>query len=207
MAQYISSDRLKVAVERLRNSRASGGMVNFLILKRTLTLDPNHIANLSMRDDSFQQAIDELTYWPPDDEADPERPFIDVFGAVNAKNFGMKKKKYRSNGPSDTLRNGTWSSIVEIGEGERSATASLKDNYREDLGRLTILRDPQRPMPKLRDAAVWFFRGRDVSTIVSGVEDQEEIEQKLAQQFCEELGLETEDVAIMFESEAASDDE
>ena len=128
MAKHISGRRINLAVERLRKSRASGGMINFLILKRALKLDAGGVVKLSSKDVPFQKAIDDLTLWP---DGEAERPFINVFGSVNAKNLGTIGPKYRTNGPADTLRNGTWSNVVEIGEGERCKTARLKAGYRK----------------------------------------------------------------------------
>jgi len=117
MALYVSAERLRAAVDRLRQSRASGGMVNFLILKRAVAIANGESVALSTKDKRLQQAITELTWWPADSMSNDERPFIDVFGSIKDKTHGMKKHKYRSTGPSDTLRNGAWSPVVAIGEG------------------------------------------------------------------------------------------
>src|SRR5687768_4254325 len=111
MPLYLTAERLKLAVDRLRESRAASGMINFLILKRAVALKPNDgYIRFSTKDKLLQKAIDELALWPDsDDEAD--RPFMNVFGSMNAKNNGTMTKKYRSNGPSDTLRNQIWASI------------------------------------------------------------------------------------------------
>src|SRR5690242_7120117 len=155
MASFLTANRLKAAVDRLRQSRASGGMVNFLILKRAIKLAGHNPMNLSTKDKSFQQAITDIAWWPTDTNSDEPRPFIDVFGSVKAKSHGLKKSKYRSNGPADTLKNGAWSSVVEIAGGEKSKIANLGSNYLKGLKDLAILKDETRPMPLLRDAAVW----------------------------------------------------
>ena len=198
MARYVSGERIKLAVDRLRQSRASGGMLNFLILKRALSLSANKAVGLSTKDDNFQQAITELALWPSEG-AEPEvRPFVDVFGSQKVKNW-MKKQKYRSNGPADTLKNGTWSSVVKVDEGDRSKTASLQRGYRSGLGVLTILKDKQRPMPRLKDAAIWYYRCADITDIIGDATEPDEIGARLSSAFCDEIGLFEEDVAILFD--------
>ncbi|MFM8573154.1 MAG: hypothetical protein ACKOAU_16280 [Pirellula sp.] len=201
MARFISADRLRAAIDRLRQSRASGGMVNFLILKRAVKLAANKPVNLSTKDAKFQQAITDIAYWPGDENSDEVRPFIDVFGSIKAKSNGLKKSKYRSNGPADTLKNGTWRPVVNIAEGDKSKMANLQDDYRKGLKDLVILKDEARPMPTLQDAAVWYFRGKDVSSITGQSSDNSEIESKLADAFCKELDLHAEDLAILFKKE------
>lgn len=202
MALYLTAERIKASIERLRQSRASGGMVNFLILKRALRLEPSGKVQLSLVNEHFQRAIDELTLWTEPTEAESvERPFVDVFGSMNAKNSGTKKHKYRSNGPSDTLRNGAWSGIVEVSAGNgRSKMATLKEKYLSDLQKQTLLKE-DRPMPRVEDAAVWYFRRRDVSAWVSAADEAAKVENALMKAFVDELGLTKKEVAILFGSE------
>jgi len=203
MPSYISGQRLRIAVERLRESRASGGMINFLILKRTIALDPEKTVKLSKNDPHFQQAIDELAWWPEDAVAENTvRPFVDVFGSLNAPNDGMHFHKWRSNGPADTVRNGAWNGIVEIRtvRGQRSKVAVLRDKYLEDLQAQVLLRDVQRVMPRIEDAAIWYFRRRAVEPIIGKTRNAAMIESLLAQSFAKDLQLTDEDRAILFGS-------
>jgi len=162
-------------------------MINFLILKRALILDPAGV-KFSSVDQKFQQAIDELTLRSKS-ETYP-RPFVNVFGSFKAKGLGTLSPKYRSNGPGDTLRNSAWTQrVVQIGEGETCATAKLKKGYISDLQRLTLVKDKKRPMPFIEDVAVWFFRSSDVSEIIGRLTDPEKIEKALVKSFKQELGL------------------
>jgi hypothetical protein len=206
MPKFINAERLKAAVDRLRQSRASGGMVNFLILKRAVKLAGSKPINLSMNDRDFQQAITDIAWWPMEHDTDEPRPFIDVFGSVKAKSNGLKKKKYRSNGPADTLKNGTWRPVVSIDDGPKSKVASLQKDYDAGLQDLVILKDKSRSMPRLEDAAVWYFRGRDISPIIGKSNYDADIEKKLADSFCTELGLKSDDLAILFAGEHADAD-
>jgi hypothetical protein len=176
-------------------------MVNFLILKRAVKLAGKSPVNLSTKDTKFQQAITDIAWWPAEQNSDETRPFIDIFGSVKAKSNGLKKSKYRSNGPADTLKNGTWRPVVNIADGDKSKMASLQSNYRDGLKDLVILKDEARPMPLLRDAAVWYFRGKDVAAIVGRSSDDADVEKKLADAFCKELDLHAEDQAILFKEE------
>lgn len=197
MPQYIAADRLKAAVDRLRCSRASGGMVNFLILKRAVCLAEGNSVGLSSKDTHFQQAITDLAWWPVTEDSDVERPFIDVFGSINARENGTKKKKYRSNGPADTLKNGAWSPIVEVTQGANSKMASLTSTYEQRLSEMVLLK-AERPMPRIADAAAWYFRSRDVEPITQGQDSPEGVEQRLVEEFSAELALSDTDASILF---------
>jgi hypothetical protein len=166
--------------------------------KRAITFAPSGQVALSMKDEAFQRAITDLTWWPENEQSDLERPFVDVFGSVNAPNEGTKKKKYRSNGPADTLKNGAWSKVVRVAEGERSKVAALQSDYIDSLMDLTVLKDEQRSMPLVQDAAVWYFRKRNVSDIVGETTETQVIEKKLVDAFRSELGLTPKDVQILF---------
>lgn len=206
MAKFVNAERLKLAIDRLRQSRASAGMVNFLILKRSVTLSKGVAIALSTKDTNFQQAITDLTWWPEDKESEEERPFLDVFGSIKNNDKGLKKQKYRSNGPADTLKNGNWNPVVLVGTGAKSKTAKLQTNYLDGLQELTLLKDTSRPMPRLEDAAVWYYRGQDITGVIGRSDDDEEIEQKLSAAFCKEVGLTADDLAILFASEEEEED-
>lgn len=198
MPKFISADRLLVAVTNLRESRASGGMVNFLILKRSLVLANRDEIALSTRDRSFQQAITELTSWSDADETTLDTPFLDVFGSANAGTLGLRKRKYRSNGPADTLKNGAWSGVVQVTDGAQSKTAKLKAGYLDHLQRQVLLKDDNRQMPLLADTAVWYFRRQDVSKIVGRETDNEKIEELLSDAFIKLLALTEEELTCLY---------
>lgn len=204
MPTYLTAERLKLAVARLRESRASKGLINFFILKRALALKPpDGFVRFSTKDKLLQQAIDELTL-RPQIGADDERPFVNVFGTINSKTKGTMGKKYRSNGPGDTLRNSAWNKVVETKQAEESLAAKLTAEYRSDLVRLTLVQDKKRAMPKLSDAAVWYHRNQDIAAIIGGAQGAVEIESALATNFCKQLNLEAADVKLLFASEATN---
>jgi hypothetical protein len=206
MAKFIHAERLRVAVERLRASRASGGMINFLILKRALVLDPDGV-KFSSVDQKFQQAIDELTLRSSTETH--ARPFVNVLGSLKATNLGTIGPKYRSNGPGDTLRNSAWTrKVVDIGDGETSAIAKLKQgDYVSDLQRLTLVKDRRRPMPLIQDAAVWYYRNSAISKIIGRHTDPQKIEEGLVNRFRKDLRLTDDELAILFASEPVNDAE
>ncbi|MDB2685925.1 hypothetical protein N9Y42_01830 [Mariniblastus sp.] len=197
MTKYLSDTRIRLAVENLRSSRAAGGFVNFLILKRAIQLDPDSTVKLSKNDKPFQQAIDELTLWS--DAENSPRPFIDVFGSINARNNGTKLKKYRSNGPADTYK-GSWNQIVEIRDGDPSKIAILLDNYLDGIKERTVLKDATRSMPKIADAAVWYFRREAIDKFIGRTNSQLSIESELVDTFSKRLALTQPEIAILFAS-------
>jgi hypothetical protein len=205
MAQYITGERVRLAVDRLRQSRAATGMINFLILKRALALNPpDGFVRLSTKDTHLQQAIDELSWWPATKDDKADRPFANVFGTLSAKNNGTMSKKYRSNGPSDTFRKRTWEKVVETKQADESLAAKLTENYREELSRLTLVRDKDRPLPRLNDAAVWFFRGKDIEKLIGTERSPAAIEKILVMEFCKQANLDKEDCKLLFAPETGN---
>lgn len=202
MPTYLTAERLKLAVDRLRESRASTGIINFFILKRALAMKPaDGYVRFSTKDNLLQQAIDELTL-RPQIAADEDRPFVNVFGTINSKTKGTMGKKYRSNGPGDTLRNSAWNKVVETRQGQDSLGAKLRPDYRSDLARLTLVQDKKREMPRLSDAAVWYHRDQDISGIIGKAQQAEVIEKALNLNFCKQLNLDAADLKILFAPEA-----
>jgi hypothetical protein len=167
MALYLTGDRLQLAVARLRESRAASGLINFFILKRALAFDPpDGFVRFSTKDRFLQQAIDELTWWPATKDDAAARPFANVFGSINAKNKGTMVARYRSNGPGDTLRNRAWEKVVETKQAEDSLAAKLTPTYLAGLQKQTLMQDKKRLMPRLDDAAVWYFRRQDIEPLI-----------------------------------------
>ncbi len=205
MAIYVSADRLRLAVDRLRQCRASGGMINFLILKRALALKPpDGFVRFSTKDEFLQKAIDELMWWPEDADDPAARPFVNVFG-IPKKNFGMMLQKYRSNGPGDTLRNRAWETVVQTKQTEDALAAKLTPNYLNGIGKLAVVRDTRRPMPRVDDAAVWYFRRRDIQPFIGGTREQPQVERKLIDKFTSDMDLSREDLSILFDPETIPD--
>ena len=204
MPTYLTAERLKLAVDRLRKSRASTGLINFFVLKRALALNPpDGYVGFSTKDKLLQQAIDELTI-RPQVEATDDRPFVNVFGTINSKTMGTMGKKYRSNGPGDTLRNSAWNKVVETRQGDDSLGAKLTVDYRADLARLTLVKDTERAMPKLSDAAVWYHRNQDIAPFIGNALTTADIEKVLIANFCAKLNLDQADVKILFAPEATN---
>lgn len=204
MSLYITAERLKLAVDRLRESRASSGLINFFILKRALALNPaSGYVGFSTKDKLLQQAIDDLTL-RPQIQADEERPFVNVFGTINSKTKGTMGKKYRSNGPGDTLRNSAWSKVVETKPQAECLGAKLTAEYRSDVARLALVQDRKREMPRLSDAAVWYHRDKDIAAIIGEAQTTSEIEGALIDNFCKELLLDEADIKLLFAPEASN---
>lgn len=57
MAQYLQSDELKGAVERLQSSDAWPRLVDYLVLKRAMALSGGDTVALSQQDEKFMQAV------------------------------------------------------------------------------------------------------------------------------------------------------
>lgn len=200
MPKYLHADRIRDAVENLRNSRATtGGTVNFLIFKRAMVLSAKREIALSLQDVALQQAITELTLWcDTGKENGLDEPFLDVFGSsTDSSRMGFRKQSYRSNGAADTVKSEHWSNVFEV-KGKNPKTARLKNDYINFLSGAVLVKDERRLMPSLLDAAIWYWRKDDIEGIVGNENDAVATEGLLAEGFIKRLGLTPDEISCLF---------
>jgi hypothetical protein len=199
MAIHITEPRLKLAADRLKDSRASMGFINFLILRRALEIKNGKPVDLSLKDDALQTAISEFMLWANENDSSVQKPFVNVFGTARASDLGFRVRKFRSNGVADTLKNGVWAQVIALSDGTSAQAASLKKGYESDLPARTLIQDQSRPLPRLDDSAVWFFRTADVEKIVKGKTAKQALAFLIAE-FGGQTGLTPSDIKILFDA-------
>ena len=158
MAQYLSAETIRSAAQRLIDSRAKSGLVDFLVLKRSLVRASASEIPFSSIDPHFTGAMRDLagTYPANTGLAAPAnfRPFVKVFGTAGAEKY--VSRKWLTNGPADTLSGPKWNSVVHK-EGTNPRRGSLKPGYEPHLNSLLLKAGTQ--LPRLTDAATWYHRG------------------------------------------------
>lgn len=217
MPKYLSGPRLRRAVVALGSSGAHKRFAEFLIIKRALVRtgqsirdaradQPAAVENrrkregyviLSTQNADLTGAIDDLMAWnlgPAAIEDNGEFPFLNVFGTAGHDDKGYRLAKYVSNGLAVTVASPPWRKITEL-EGERPREIRLKDGYVDALTEFLIKRGGSKP--RTEDAAVWYFRGQDVSRVVT--EDYEASMLGLISAFRHALGLTDAETAALFD--------
>lgn len=174
MAQYLSSECLRGAVERLGQSRANSTLLDYLIFRRALQLKKDGRTDGAKADavetglgaEPFQEAIQEL--------ASADRgasgtwagaPFFSPFGATRDRTYGgFKSQKYPSNGPSDTV--GRWqsraSTPLKLVPDTKPKAYELSPATPSDAAKILISGKTDLALPSLADVAMWWLRGQDL---------------------------------------------
>jgi hypothetical protein len=202
MARYLTSETISAATQRLIDSRAKSGLVDFLVLKRALARANAIEVPFSSTDANFTGAMTDLaaTYPVGIAHATPARfsPFVKVFGTAGAEKYVTRK--WLTNGPADTLSGPKWtSSVVQI-EGRKPRRGSLRADREPHLAALLLKAGSQ--LPALADAAIWYHRADDIEALFGTLADTAQLDERLRESFIEDLGLTDEEIAVLFDVEA-----
>jgi hypothetical protein len=197
MAKFLSSEIIRTATQRLIDSRAKSGFVDFLVFKHALTRASSNEVPFSSTDADFTGAMGALAATYPTGIAHPPpaklRPFVKVFGTAGAEKY--MTKKWRTNGPADTLSGSNWTPVIQI-EGSNPRRGSLKAGHENNLAALLLKSGTQ--LPALSDAAIWYHRADDLETRFGTVPDVMQLDECLRESFVNELGLTSAEVAALF---------
>src|SRR5262249_36536021 len=118
-----------------------------------------------------------------------DAPLINVFGTSGHDDRGFRTEKYRSNGTAVTVPR--WREVIDI-VSERPRVIRLRDGYLNKLAPLLLKGGGERP--EAADAAVWFFRHRDVNGIGQMAD--------LVARFAKEIALSQDEKAALFATTA-----
>lgn len=198
MAIYLSAEIIKASVQRLVDSRAKSGFVDFLVLKRALKRTGTNNIPFSSTDENFTGAMGDLaaTYPASATLTAPARfkPFVKVFGTAGADKYVTKK--WQTNGPADTLSGPKWTSVISI-VGSNPRRGSLKDDHTAHLANLLLKAGSQ--LPSLTDAAIWFHRASDIEALFGTLAGSEQLDERLRASFKEQLGLTDDEISSLFD--------
>jgi len=163
MPTFLHAQRIAEATQRLIDSRATIGFVNFLIFKRALVLSNTGDVVFSLRDRPFMQAISELASTDPNASGTVQcKPFVVVFGSSGDKDK-YRGEKFPTNGPADTLSGPGWKRVI-LTKGQDPRHARLRAPYLSHLPEVVLKSGAI--LPDIADAAIWFHRASDLSSIV-----------------------------------------
>lgn len=201
MAKYLSSETVSAATERLIDSRAKSGLVDYLVLKRALARAGANDVPFSSTDGKFTGAMNDLAATYPLGIGNPApakfSPFVKVFGTAGAEKYVTKK--WLTNGPADTLSGPKWTSVVQI-EGSNPRRGSLKGDHEQHLAAL-LLKAGSR-LPALTDAAIWYHRADDLEARFGVPPDTAQLDQHLRESFIQELALTDDEIGALFDAQA-----
>jgi hypothetical protein len=198
MPIYLSADRIKSAVRGLGNSRAQKTrLFDFLIVKRTLAVKGQAAVAIAESEPAFLQALKEVgASGLPDDEHTYFNPF--ALTETGGKN-GFRKARYASNGTNTTIGGNKWQEILSLNTDE-PRKASLKPGYDQKLARFILVTDKRKQLPHLRDCAVWYWRGQDLTAIVGNAASDDARFARLTDKFVEQIGLNKTELSVLFDT-------
>lgn len=198
MPRYLTGDAIAAALLALRESNARSRLCEFLIGVRALRLAESDEVQVAESVPQFMQALDELTRCLPTGVESDYRgqPYFNPFGDQ----AGYKSRKFRSNGPSNTLHGWATQADSPFSVIPTSPKAIKRRDVTKEQLRKFLLKSGGDPAerPRLIDVAVWFFRARDLETTTGESQTREDLEGLAV----DELGLTEDDVAALFRTAA-----
>jgi len=162
MATYLTAESLGEAVSRLMVANVRPSFCDFLIVKHAMTQGDGTVT-LSLNDTTYMASVRALTevVTGPGERVLP--PFFNPFGTRREARRGWRTDKYPSNGPPDTVNGPSWKRVIEVLD-ERPRRVEFTPNYVDDL--LRVFGRASGAPPTLLDCATWYFRGRDIESMV-----------------------------------------
>lgn len=206
MPLFLAAGTIREAIARLGNSRALPALSDYLVFKRAIVLqrgddslaDPTQVITGS-KSKSFMQAVTEVAAWAPGvTRAQEGSPYFKTFGASrDNKGNGYVSHRYWSNGPSDTINSWQARSTppIERVPDRSPMTFKFPEPNAEALTRDLLLK-ADLPLPRLVDAAIWWFRFSDLEDRLGTGEPDEAA---LAHAFVDDLGLTAVELNTLFD--------
>jgi hypothetical protein len=199
MSLFLNASIINDAVKRLVDSRAQRGFTDFIILKRALKRTGKDIVQFSMKDQDFTDAIRDVAGIQSKkasvgSQSNDYQPFFKVFGIAQGVSMKML-----TNGPADTLSGANWHNIVKV-EGQRPRCGKLMPGYENYLEPLLLKREGSKPT--LADAAIWYYRSTDLSSMNGGSNQaMQNLLPMLTSEFIKDIGLTKDEILHLFESQ------
>lgn len=177
-------------------------MADYLIVKLAAKNSAGGKVSLSMKDAAFTSAINRLQACYQGVAASIEKktpePFINIFGTAGHSNLGYRTSKYPSNGTADSVTQKVWAKVLTVHD-EKPRAVSFKENYADQLPAVLLKKGEGEPLPRLDDAAVWYFRSTDLTTITTSSDPGHDLEEVLRRAFTNELALSDDELKALFQ--------
>ena len=204
---FLPASYLDGVVQRLMVSRAETRLGEFLIFKRALVLrrqlEGGNNVITGTQAVPFQRAILDWMGLVPDPTNNDG--FFNPFGTKSAAG-AYRPLKFRSNGPSDTMKRagGVRDAPFRWIEDSSPMTFSYSPQDVDTMRKRFLSADTNRPMPRLVDAAAWWFRSREITIIPSDPRDPVD---RFVRTFVQDNDLNPSEVEGLFDSTRIPDDD
>lgn len=168
MGRYVSASSIKDAQLRLSASRATPGLIDYLVFKRAAILEggPDKQVPGGTRSYSYQKALSEWKGTGLDGES---AKFFNPVEPASTSTAGFKSSKHTSNGPDNTWAG--WQSsmdptpVMHVRGTSNPKHFQFQEVSGSDLRKYFLTGKKDSPLPRLVDLAVWWLRARDLETL------------------------------------------
>jgi len=201
MPKFLAARRLKASVDALSDTRAKGALMDFLVVKRTLTLKGENTVALATGEPAFVQATCELAsvHNNPRPSAASEKEYFVPF-TVNTDKGGFRKGKWLSNGTGSTIGGTTWANVISVST-DSPRRAGLVTGYEAHLADL-MLKEAARstPKPSLGELAIWTYRHADIEPTLGSESNPILRGKRLQERLITDLALSPNEIAVLFDT-------
>ena len=200
---FLTAARLKAAIDALAETRGKAALLDFLIVKRTLTLKGAAQVAITQGEQSYIQATRDMAAVQASGPivSGAEKAFFNIFASTDTK-AGFRSGKYTSNGTGSTIGGNPWQAIIELSSG-KPRKASFRSGYTSQLPDLLLKDSPRLDKPNLTEVAIWNYRHVDIEPMLSAETDPVRRGQLLEKRFITEYGLSADEIAELFDTSGA----
>ncbi len=204
MPKFLGSERLKVAIAALADTRGKAALLDFLIVKRTLTIKGAAQVTITQGEPAYINATRELAAVEGSGriEIGAEKAIFNVFASTDTK-AGFRSGKYISNGTGSTIGGNPWQAIIELST-EKPRKASFRAGYTSHLADLLLKDSPRLAKPNLSEIAVWNYRHVDLEPILGKEIDPISRGKLLEARFTADYGLTAIEIDELFDTSVAA---
>ena len=204
MPKYLTTARLRTAIQALADTRAKAALLDFLIVKRTLVLKGATQVAITQGEPSYIQATRELAAVGTSSriEIGAEKAIFNIFATSDTK-AGFRSGKYISNGTGTTIGGNPWQTVVELSNG-KPRKVSFRPGYTLHLADLLLKDSPRLAKPNLTEIAVWNYRHVDIEPIVGTETKPAERGNLLEAHFIADYGLSQDEIAELFDTSGST---
>lgn len=197
MAKHLTAERLLASIQALSKSRAKNGLIDFLIVKRSLKIKGSNEVAITQSEKAYTAAAEDLAgvgkAWnPPGDKT-----FVNVLG-VTDQDHGFRTKRWLSNGTNTTIGSLPWRAVLDFSP-DKPRRSSLRPGYLTRLATMFLVDSKKDKKPNLFDFGVWALRHENVEPLFASITDPSQRAELLAKKFVGDYGLTDDEVNILFD--------
>ena len=198
MARYLTPARIRASIAALADTKAKAALMDFLILKRTLTISGQTHVAITQNQKAYLQAIKELAGVKLDNSIviGEEKQIFNIFVSQEPSRAGFRGGKYVSNGTGTTIGGNPWQSVVEL-TSDDPRKAGLRIGHEAHLEPL-LLKSAKDQKPSLGETAVWNFRKVDIEPIITNLTNPDNRFKELRNRFVADYGLVAAELTALF---------